>query len=92
MEVIYMADKKNNSDNQQNVPLSELLNDSFISNHSSFSNLGELMGESGFPIESQDDFEAIPEEQWDAFIKQNTSFENWKEMLNAAGEEWIKKK
>lgn len=78
--------------NHQNVPLPELLNKNFISRHSSFSDLSELFEASGFKIESRVDFEAIPNDQWDEFIAQNTSFKNWKEMLSEAGEEWAKQK
>jgi len=40
---------------------------------------------SGFKVESQEDFAAIPDEAWDDFICTNTSYFNWREMLQAAG-------
>ena len=46
---------------------------------------------SGFRIESQEDFNAIPGSDWDAFIRANTSFSNWKEMLQATAAAWTKK-
>ncbi len=79
-------------DGKHNVPLSELLDDSFISSCSSFSNLDDLIKASGFKVESQEDFEAIPDDEWDSFIKSNTSFNNWHAMLQAATAEWAKKK
>ena len=85
-----MTDKKDIPDGQCDVPLSELLNDSFVSHHSSFSSLDELMEASEFKIESQEDFEAIPDNEWDEFIKRNTSFNSWIDMLNDACEQWIK--
>ena len=47
---------------------------------------------SGFKVESQEDFEAIPDDVWDEFIRNNTSFASWKEMLQAAGAAWAKAK
>jgi hypothetical protein len=47
---------------------------------------------SGFKVESQEDFAAIPDEPWDDFIRSNTSFFNWREMLQAAGAAWAKSK
>ncbi len=72
--------------------LNELVNDSFISNCSSFSNLDDLFKASGFKAESQEDFDAIPDDEWDSFISSNTSFNNWQDMLQAAEAEWTKKK
>lgn len=38
----------------------------------------------GFKVESEDDFKAIPDAEWDVFIHDNTSFGSWREMLEAA--------
>ncbi|MCJ7774435.1 MAG: hypothetical protein MUP22_15030 [Desulfobacterales bacterium] len=86
-----MPEKRNGLDDQHNVSLTELLNNTFISHHSTFSCIDDFFEASGFKIESREDFEAIPDDEWDQFINQNTSFNNWKEMLKAAGEEWVKK-
>jgi len=91
MENRIMPDKAKDPENQHDVPFYELLNNSFISRNSSFSSIEELFESSGFRIESQEDFEAIPDNEWNEFINKNTSFHNWKDMLNAAGEEWAKK-
>jgi hypothetical protein len=87
-----LATKVKNLNGKHNVPLSELLNDSFISSCSSFSNLDDLFKTSGFKVESQEDFDAIPDDEWDSFISSNTSFNNWQDMLQAAAAEWTKKR
>ena len=38
------------------------------------------------------DFAAIPDEDWDAFIRSISSFADWKSMLNEAGKEWAAQK
>jgi len=53
---------------------------------------GEMFERSGFKVESQEDFAAIPDEAWDDFICTNTSYFNWREMLQAAGAAWAKMK
>lgn len=69
----------------QSVPLSEVLTDAFVSENSSFISFDKLIEASGFKVESQTDFEAIPDKEWDEFILANTRFENWQEMIDAAG-------
>lgn len=73
---------------QQTVPLSELLNDGFIAEHSSFASFDELLGASPFKVDTREDFEAIPRAEWDAYIAANTSFESWEEMQHRAAADY----
>jgi hypothetical protein len=76
---------------QQEVQLSELLNDDFIAEHSSFASFDELLAASPFKVETKEDFEAIPDAEWNTYIAANTSFESWEEMQHkAAGKYLIK--
>ena len=70
------------------VRLADMMPPQFISNCSKFVSLEYLFEESGFKIESQEDFAAIPDDAWDAFIKGNTTYENWSEMQKAAHTEY----
>jgi hypothetical protein len=61
--------------------------DNFIAEHSSFAPFDELLEASTFKVETKEDFEAIPDAEWDTCIASNTSFESWAEMQQrAAGE------
>jgi hypothetical protein len=42
-------------------------------------------------VNSTEDFAAIPDEQWGAFIQTNTSFADWEKMQSAAGDVWAVK-
>lgn len=77
---------------ERSIPLNELLTPDFLAACSTFSSAEELFERSGFKVESQEDFAAIPDEPWDEFIRANTSYFNWKEMLQAAGAAWTKAK
>ncbi len=79
-------------DGKNEVPIDELLSDSFISNCSKFSSAEELLNAGGFQIESNEDIEAIPQEKLDEFIRGNTTYKNWEEMLQDAIGEWVKQK
>ena len=86
-----LADNAQKLDGTNQVPLKDLLTASFIKRHSTFSDIDELFKASGFTVESQDDFAAIPDAEWDKFIEASTSFSSWDGMLGEALKEWTKK-
>jgi len=79
-------------DGTQTLPVTDLITSDFIRSYSRFNSANEMFDASGFKIESKEDFEAIPDEAWDTFIKSNTSFSSWREMLERAGAEWAARK
>jgi hypothetical protein len=79
-------------DGQHEVPLSELMPAEFISSSSSYASLQELFAASPFEINSLDDFKAIPDAGWDAFIGRNTTYATWREMQEAAARMWARRK
>lgn len=79
-------------DGKHSVSMAEVLTGSFLSKHTKFSSLNEMFGASGFKVESQEDFAAIPDDKWDEFIRSISSFDSWKSMLSAASQEWAIKK
>ncbi|HGS5218724.1 TPA: hypothetical protein ACMDUP_004473 [Vibrio parahaemolyticus] len=78
-------------DGKRQVKLTDLMTPEFIANCSDFRDLEHLFDESGFVVESKEDFEAIPDAAWEDFIVKNTSFASWEAMQKSAGEEYIKK-
>lgn len=66
------------------VKLVDLMNSTFISSCSQFSSLEALIDASDFKVESKEDFEAIPDDEWEVFIKSNTSHDSWLEMQKSA--------
>ncbi|WP_454121903.1 hypothetical protein [Kosakonia sp. Marseille-Q7440] len=62
------------------ITLEQMLNSAFLAKCSRFHSLEELFEASGFKIETVEDFQAIPEEEWEAFITQNTTYSSWEEM------------
>lgn len=75
----------------RSVPIADLLTPTFLSRCSRFQSAAELFEASGFTVNSQEDFAAIPDQQWDTFIRQNTSYSTWEEMLKAALADWTKR-
>jgi hypothetical protein len=89
-ELKDIGDRAQKLQETTDVPLSELLTAEFLKTCSRFSSLTEMFNASGFVITNADDFKAVPEEQWDEFIHQNTSFADWNELLGAAVKDWTK--
>src|SRR5690349_12442448 len=73
----------------QSIPVTTLLSSEFMLLNTDFESVQAMFDASGFTINSQADFDAIPEEEWDSFIRQHTRFGSWSEMLAVAGEEYF---
>ena len=87
----YLGNKVQSLSGQQSVTLNELLTPDFLATCSTFSSAGEMFERSGFKVESQEDFAAIPDDAWDDFICANTRYFNWREMLQVASAAWAKR-
>ncbi len=75
----------------KSASLTEILTPQFVATHTRFQTADEFFEASGFKIDSQADFEAIPIEKLDDFVRASSSFVSWRELLNAAGAAWAKK-
>lgn len=90
-ELEKIQSKAKKLEGTNNVPFKELFAQGFLRKHTNFSSLDDMFQKSGFNINSQEDFKNIPDEEWDTFISNNSHFKSWKEMLDAAGNEWIER-
>ncbi|MGD6896117.1 hypothetical protein [Bacillus infantis] len=77
---------------KQNIPLPELFPDSFMANNTRFSSIQEMFDKSPFKVESEEDFAAIPDAEWDKYVVENTNFSSWENMQEAGVKEWTAKK
>lgn len=77
--------------NKKSIGLYELMSDNFVSKHSKYKSFDELLSSSPFTVETAEDFEAMPDDEWDSYINQNTDYDSWKEMQVKAFEYYAKK-
>ena len=78
-------------DGKHQIPLSDLFPPWFLRAHTRFSSLDDLEAkarERGFSLGSQEDWDKLPADQWDAFIAEYTHFSTWKDMLGKGAAEW----
>ena len=72
------------------VTVKTLFNTGFMRRNTKYGSFDEMVERSPFHVQTEDDFKAIPDEEWDAFIRENTRFSGWQRMLQSAGAEMIK--
>lgn len=66
-----------------------LFNPNFMSKYTSLKSMRELFEAGNYEINSKEDFEAIPEDEFNEHVKKYTKFSSWKEMYTKAGQEYI---
>lgn len=74
------------------VSFDVLFNSKFMQKYTSFSTFDELLKAGNYVVNSKEDFEAIPDNEFDKHISTCTKFDNWKDMLNTATNEYVTKK
>jgi hypothetical protein len=74
---------------EHSVSLESLFPDEFISAHTNFPTLEGFLTSSEFDISSQEAFEAVPDDEWDEFVKSESDFSSWQEMMEAAVALWV---
>jgi len=81
------------SRNAQNVSgpvtLDDLFPPEFMHRYTDFPTIQAMADASGFKVESQQDLEAIPDADWDAFVRSHTRFQTWQDMQAKGGEEYV---
>ncbi|MCY9225966.1 hypothetical protein MOF11_13120 [Bacillus haynesii] len=86
-----MQQKASELEKGQELQLNELFTDSFMKKNTKFSSLDEMLDKSPFTIETQQDFESIPDDLWDNFVRENSKFFNWEEMQQEAANIYVAK-
>lgn len=76
-------------DGSNDVPLLELFNPTFMQKYTDFETFEQMIEESRWTVETQHDFEQIPERQFDMYVRERTQFSDSDEMMKVAGEEWL---
>ena len=71
---------------------SELFPPAFMRRYTKVGAFDALLEASGFKVESQADFEAIPDAEWETVIQAHTSFSSWRQMQEKAGVEYAERK
>lgn len=75
----------------QPVDFADLFDKSFMRKYTNYRTFEKFLQGGRFCIESQQDFEDLPEEQMDRHVEKNTRFGSWKEMIDFATDIYARK-
>lgn len=78
--------------NNSKVNFNELFTTDFMNRNTDVASIDQLVKNAGYTVNSQEDFEAIPEEPWDKYVNTHTKFSDWHDMISTAGQEYVVKK
>ena len=76
-------------DGTNHVPVTEMFPPAFMRQYTDVGSFEELIEVGGFAVRTPEEFEAIPDAEWDAHIAQVTRFPNWEAMLKKGGTKWM---
>ena len=76
---------------EHSIALTELCPPAFMAEHTDFATIEAMFEASGFTVETREDFAAIPDAEWDAFIASRTRFADWRAMRTKAAAEWFRR-
>lgn len=71
------------------IPMTDLFTDEFMKSFTQFDSLGAFFDGSPWSVRSESDFDAIPADEFDAYIEGSTNFDSWDTMVRVAGREFL---
>jgi len=71
------------------VSFTTLFNESFMKKYTNFSSFDELLSAGGYVVNSEEDFKAIPDDEFDNHVSKTTKFASWSDMSNEAGKIYV---
>lgn len=74
------------------VNFTELFTTNFMEMHTNCSSFDEFLKAGNFIVNSKEDFEAIPNEEFDSYVRSASDFSSWTEMQKSAIEKYVSKK
>lgn len=73
----------------QGIPLHELFSPAFVAAHSHFSAIHDMFEAIGCNMTLQEDCDKLSGAAWDVFVRSNTRFDGWDDMLQSACCHWM---
>lgn len=87
-----LAQKAKELEGIHTVSFDKLFTESFMEKHTDYSSFDEFLKAGNFVVNSQEDFEAIPDDVFDQYISQATDFGSWEDMLSKATNDYLSSK
>lgn len=88
-ELDRLRDRTDSIDGRDAVSITELFPADFMQTYTEFESIARFFEESPWTVETEDDFEAVPADEFDAYVDEHTGFSSWEAMLSAGAREWV---
>lgn len=72
------------------IPLEQLFTEDFMQLYSEFRSFEAFLEASEWDVEKQEDVEAIPEDEFDSYVDDQTDFPSWEVMYETAAKRFLK--
>ena len=80
-----------NLKDQNQTKFGDIVTKEFIQSNTNFESLDDLFEKAGFKVETEEDIEAVPQEELDNFIRENTKFKGFSDLQVEAVTEFARK-
>lgn len=78
--------------NEQNeIPIKQLFTEEFMQLYTEFVSFEALLEASPWEVEDEEDFEAIPEDEFDTYVDEHTDFPSWEVMYQTAAQQFLER-
>lgn len=67
----------------------EMFPPEFMRKYTSYSDIESFMDNCGFPHKTDEEFKAIPDDAFNAYVRKSSKFKSWQEMLDTATQELL---
>lgn len=91
-ELKQLEQRAKELDGTHEVSFSELFTPHFMRTYTRHQSFDDLLDAGGFDVKTTEDFEAIPDDVFDAHIAAYTNFSCWEDMLGKATEIYVNAK
>lgn len=61
----------------------EMFPPSFMRKYTNYTNIVDFFDDCGFPYETKEQFEAIPDKEFDSYVNRVTNFKSWEDMMKS---------
>ena len=84
-----LVDNVHSLEGTHTVSFDKLFTKTFMEKHTDCSSFDEFLKVGNFVVNSQEDFEAIPDDEFDQYVSHATNFDSWADMLNQATKDYL---
>ena len=71
-----------------NIPFSELFDRTFMEQHTNVSSFDDFLIQGGYDTD-EDSFKAIPDNEWEEYVRNNSDFNSWTDMMETAAKIYV---